>query len=87
MGRITDLETLEGGHHPMAIERGWNPAIETLRNRFINVLTRRMFSLCEQSTSVYVPAATLSRVFCCAHIRENPYNVKGLRIRIAGFAP
>jgi len=53
----------QGGWRPFSVILAW----------FINILTRRMILVCELTTAVYGPAATVSRVFCCGHIRSKPF--------------
>ena len=52
--------------------RGWKPLSVEVLAWFINVLTRRIVFVCELTTAVYGPAATVSRVFCCYYIRTKP---------------
>jgi len=48
----------------MTIPRGWEPAFTLPCARFIRCLTQRLGFVCELTSSVYVPAASVSRFFC-----------------------
>jgi len=56
----------------MTVPKGWNPVSVEFLAWFINVLTRRNVFVCELTTAVYGPAATVSRVFCYYYIRTKP---------------
>jgi hypothetical protein len=59
----------------MNVRRGWESFFEKALARFINILTRRIVFVCELTTSVYGPATTVSRVFCCAHIQSKAFGL------------
>jgi len=56
----------------MRVPKGWKPVSVEFLAWFINVLTRRNVFVCELTTAVYGPAATVSRVFCCYYIQTKP---------------
>jgi hypothetical protein len=60
----------------MNVRRGWGPFSVISRAWFINVLTRRMGFVCELTTAVYGPAATVSRVFCRYYILTKLFDIK-----------
>lgn len=60
----------------MNAERGWKPMSVKLLAWFFNILTRRMGFVCELTTAVYGPAATVSRVFCRYYIRAKLFDIK-----------
>ena len=47
---------------------------------FINILTRRIGFVCELTTAVYGPAATVSRVFCYYYMRANTFGLKAFGV-------
>ena len=60
----------------MSAEKGWEPMSVIPLAWFINVLTRRIGFVCELTTAVYGPAATVSRVFCRYYIRTKLFDIK-----------
>ena len=60
----------------MNAKRGWEPMSVIPLAWFINVLTRRIGFVCELTTAVYGPAATVSRVFCCYYMWTNAFGIK-----------
>lgn len=64
----------------MRVRRGWEPFRVRLLSWFINVLTRRIVFVCELTTSVYGPAANVSRVFCRYYIRPKPFRVNAFGV-------
>ena len=55
---------------------GWNPTFALLLAPIIKHLTWRLGPVCELTTSVYVPLATVSRLICFAriHPKHSPFN-------------
>jgi hypothetical protein len=64
----------------MNARRGWKPFSVIVLAWFINLLTRRMVFVCELTTAVYGPAATVSRVFCYGHIRRKLFAVNAFGV-------
>jgi hypothetical protein len=64
----------------MTEAKGWTPEPTMLLAWFINSLTRRMDFVCELTTPVYVSAASVSRVFCCAHIAPKTFCCKSFEV-------
>jgi hypothetical protein len=63
----------------MSVRRGWEPLVVILA-WFIDILTRRIVFVCELTTSVYGPATTLSRVFCCYYILSKTFGIKAFGV-------
>ena len=59
----------------MRVLEGWKPVSVKCLAWFIKMLTRRIVFVCELTTAVYGPAATVSRVFCRYYIRTKPLQV------------
>ena len=64
----------------MNAKRGWEPMSVIPLAWFINILTRRIGFVCELTTAVYGPAATVSRVFCRYYIRPNTFDIKAFGV-------
>ena len=64
----------------MKMRRGWEPFSVNALARFIDILTRRIVFVCELTTPVYGPAATVSRVFCYAHIQPKRFGLNAFGV-------
>jgi len=64
----------------MIAKRGWKPMSVRLLAWLINILTRRIGFVCELTTAVYGPAATVSRVFCRYSMRAKTFHVKAFGV-------
>ena len=61
----------------MTLREGWNPTFALPLAPIIKHLTRRPSPVCELTTPVYVPLATVSRLICFARIPEKPSIING----------
>jgi hypothetical protein len=64
----------------MTKSRGWVTSFALPLARSISYLTQRMGFVCELTTSVYVPAPSVSRFFCSEGIASKSLSFMGFTI-------